>query len=130
MLQKQLKRDRRHKRVRSKVKGTVKVPRLCVFRSNKHIAAQLIDDKKAHTLVAANDIELKKQKADIKNKKIKEKTQKVSGKIALALEVGRLLAQKATDKKIKKVVFDRGGYKYHGRVKAVAEGAREAGLEF
>lgn len=114
MLEKQEKRYRRHRRVRAKVKGTAKKPRFCVFRSAKHIYGQLIDDEKRKTLIAASDLEMGK-----KNKKIN-----------LANEVGKLIAQKAVEKKISKVVFDRGGYNYHGRVKAVAEGAREGGLKF
>ena len=106
MLEKQEKRYRRHKRVRAKVFGTAKVPRLCVFRSLKHIYVQLIDDEKGKTLAAAK------------------------GKLSDACKVGKLIGQKALEKKIKKVVFDRGGYKYHGRVKALAEGAREGGLHF
>lgn len=117
MLAKQEKRYRRHKRIRAKVFGTSKVPRLVVFRSNKHIYAQLIDDEKGKTIAAASDLELK-----TKRKKI--------SKIDKASEVGKLVAKKAIDKKITKVVFDRGGYAYHGRVKAVAEGAREGGLKF
>jgi len=106
MLEKQIKRKRRHKRVRAKVKGTAKVPRLCVFRSSKYIYAQIIDDGKGKTLAAAN------------------------GKLTSAAEIGKLIAKKSIEKKINKVVFDRGGYKYHGRVKALADGAREAGLKF
>jgi large subunit ribosomal protein L18 len=121
---KKQKRYRRHKRVRAKISGTAKVPRLCVFRSAKHIYAQLIDDEKGKILVSASDLELKKTR---KTKKMKdEKTTKV----AAAYEVGKLVAEKAKAKKIEKVVFDRGGYKYHGRVKALAEGAREGGLKF
>lgn len=97
---------KRHKRIRAKIKGTAEVPRLCVFRSNKHIYAQLIDDEKGKTLLMAKDVK------------------------SAALNVGKLLAKKAIEKKIKKVVFDRGGYKYHGQVKALAEGAREQGLKF
>lgn len=143
---KQQKRYRRHKRVRAKVFGTVQRPRLCVFRSAKHIYAQLIDDEKGKTLVAASDSELKKGK----NKQIKGKEPRTkrkepasakamagkeasagkAGKVAIAYEVGKLIAKKAIKKKIEKVVFDRGGYKYHGRVKALAEGAREGGLKF
>jgi large subunit ribosomal protein L18 len=124
---KQEKRYRRHRRVRAKIKGTAKVPRLCVFRSNKHIYAQLIDDEKGKTLISASDLDIKTQ---TKNKKT-EKTQKpLSGKEAVAYRVGQILAQKALEKKFEKVVFDRGGYKYHGRVKALAEGARENGLKF
>ena len=119
MLPKQEKRIRRHKRVRAKVFGTAQVPRLCVFRSNRHIYAQLIDDEKRKTLVSANDLELKKPSRDAKK-----------GKINQAIEVGKLIAKKAIEKKIKKVIFDRGGYKYHGRVRALAEGAREGGLRF
>lgn len=107
------KRNRRHRRVRAKISGTAKVPRLCVFRSTKHIYAQLINDEKGTTLTTASDAEIKKGK-----------------KTDLAYEVGKLIAEEAMKKKIKKVVFDRGGYKYHGRVKAVAEGAREGGLKF
>lgn len=106
MLEKQIKRKRRHKRVRAKIKGTAKVPRLCVFRSSKYIYAQIIDDEKGKTLAAVN------------------------GKLASATEIGKSIAKKAIEKKINKVVFDRGGYKYHGRVKALADGAREAGLKF
>ena len=108
MLQKQAKRLIRHRRVRAKIQGTAKVPRLCVFRSHQHIYAQLIDDDKGKTLASAQG------QANIKKAK----------------EVGKLIAQQALEKKIAKVVFDRGGYKYHGRVKAVAEGAREGGLKF
>lgn len=121
---KQEKRYRRHKRVRARVKGTNKIPRLCVFRSNKHIYTQLIDDEKGKIILSSSDLELKKSK--VKSKKI-----------AIAYQVGQLLAKKALDlpagrqgKKIEKVVFDRGGYKYHGRIKAMAEGAREGGLKF
>jgi large subunit ribosomal protein L18 len=114
MLAKQEKRIKRHARVRAKVIGSIEKPRLCVFRSNSHIYAQLIDDTKKSTIVSANDIE------------IKEKTDKVN----VSKQVGALLAKKAAEKKIIEVVFDRGGYKYHGRVKALAEGAREGGLKF
>jgi large subunit ribosomal protein L18 len=127
MLIKQQKRIRRHKRVRAKIKGTDKVPRLCVFRSAKHIYAQLINDENSRTLVAASDLELKKSK--IKSQKTKNKEQR-SGKVALAYEVGKLIAKKAKDLKFDKVVFDRAGYKYHGRIKTLAEGAREGGLRF
>ncbi len=117
MLVKQEKRIRRHKRVRAKVKGTSKVPRLCVFRSSRHIYAQLIDDEKGQTLAAVSGLELKAKKKKIT-------------KVDEASEIGKLIAQKAISKKISKVVFDRAGYKYHGRVRAVAEGAREGGLKF
>jgi len=102
--------------VRAKMSGTAKVPRLCVFRSHQHIYAQLVDDDKGKTIVSADSQEFKKSK---KNKADQAK------------EVGKLIAKKALEKKgIEKVVFDRGGYQYHGRVKAVAEGAREGGLKF
>ncbi|MDA2921665.1 50S ribosomal protein L18 [Patescibacteria group bacterium AH-259-L07] len=115
--QKQLKRMRRHRRVRAKIYGTKKRPRLCVFRSYKYIYAQLIDDDDGHTLVSANTAGVSS-----KNKKL-TKTQ-------VSYETGKLLAERAKKKKITSVVFDRGGYKYHGRVKAVADGAREGGLRF
>ena len=114
---KRIKRKKRHRRVRAKLKGTSKRPRLSVFRSNRHIYAQIIDDSKGKTLVSASDLELKD--------KIKEKR-----KTKIAFEVGKLIAQKALKKKIESVCFDRGGYKYHGRVKALADGARENGLKF
>lgn len=121
MLKKQEKRKRRHQRIRAKVKGTAEVPRLCVFRSNKHSYAQLIDDSKGVTLAEANDMEITE-----KSKTKKQENRKVN----LAFKVGKLIAEKAKKLGIEKVVFDRGGYKYHGRVKAIAEGAREGGLEF
>lgn len=117
---------RRRKRVRAKVFGTAERPRLCVSRSAKHIYAQLIDDEKGHTLVMASDLELKtsnKQQA-ARNKK------HLSKKVGIAYRIGKLIAEKALKKKIDKVVFDRGGYKYHGRVEALAEGARDTGLKF
>lgn len=118
MLEKQVKRIRRHKKIRSRVRGTVDIPRLCVFRSANHIYAQLINDKEGKTLVSAEDSDIKKRKSG------------ESGKVSLAFEVGELIAKTAQENKIKKVVFDRGGYKYHGRVKALADGARKGGLEF
>jgi large subunit ribosomal protein L18 len=107
---------RRKLRVRKKVFGTKSRPRLSVFRSNKYCYVQLIDDKKGETLVG------------VSLKEIKEAHQKKNKKEG-AFEVGKILAEKAKEKKIKKAVFDRAGYKYHGRVKQVAEGAREGGLE-
>ncbi len=101
-------RDRRRTRIRGKIRGTKDRPRLSVFRSNKHIYAQLIDDQAGETLAAASG----------------------GGDISTASKVGKDLAKKALKLKIKKVVFDRGGYKYHGRVKALAEGARQGGLGF
>ena len=107
----------KHTRVREKVTGTCEVPRLNVFRSNGNIFAQIIDDSKAVTLVSASSID-------------KELKLENGGNIEAATKVGELLAKRAKDKKIEKVVFDRGGYLYHGRVKALAEAARENGLEF
>lgn len=108
----------RHQRIRRRVTGTTERPRLCVYRSNKHIYAQIIDDSSALTLVAASTLD-----ADVKKG---SKTWNVdSAKI-----VGELVAKRAKDKGIESVVFDRGGYIYHGRVAAVAEAAREAGLSF
>jgi len=115
MLTKQEKKQRRHKRARAKIFGTEKRPRLCVSRSSNHIYAQLINDDKGKTLAFASDKELKKKT--------------LSGQEA-AGEVGKLIAKKASEKKIESIVFDRGGYKYHGRVKALAEGARKGGLKF
>ena len=127
---KQEKRYRRHRRVRAKIKGTAKVPRLCVFRSNKHIYAQLIDDEKGKTLISASDLDIGKSKIKNPKSKVPKDKKPLSGKEAIAYRVGQILAQKALEKKFEKVVFDRGGYKYHGRVKAIAEGARENGLKF
>ena len=104
-----------HKRIRRRVAGTEARPRLAVFRSVKHIYAQVIDDAKSHTVVAASSA---------------EKTGKNGGNVAGAKEIGKLVAERAKEKGIKAVVFDRGGYQYHGRVKALADAAREAGLEF
>ena len=112
-------RKRRHERVRARVIGTNARPRLCVFRSLKNIHAQVIDDSTGHTLVSASSLD-----ADIKDK--------ISGKkkTGVAEQVGSLVAQRALNKGIKKLAFDRGGYKYHGRIKALAEAARKAGLDF
>lgn len=112
-------RQRKHERVRKKISGTPERPRLNVFRSLKHIYAQIIDDTTGTTLVAASTME----------QSLKDKVTYGGNKQA-AREVGKLVAQKALEKGIKKVVFDRGGYLYHGRVKELAEGAREGGLEF
>ena len=133
------KRIRRHRKIRAEIKGTNERPRLCVFRSLKHIYGQLIDDEKGKTLVMASDQEIKKSKvkkdpsgSKQQKSKVKDEKKKVirERKVSVSYEVGKLLAEKALKKKIQKVVFDRGGYKYHGRVKAVAEGARENGLKF
>lgn len=125
------KRYRRHKRGRAKFFGTAKIPRLCVFRSAKHIYGQLIDDEKGNIIVAADDLKLKEKiKTPTKKQKTEKEKNVIAKGVAIAFEVGRLIAEKALKKKIEKVVFDRGGYKYHGRVKALAEGAREGGLKF
>lgn len=110
---------KKHSRIRNKVKGTAARPRLAVFRSANHIYAQIIDDSKAHTLVAASTVE-----ADIQSKV--EKTANVDA----ATAVGAAIAEKALAKGIDQVVFDRGGFLYHGRIKALADAAREAGLKF
>lgn len=117
----QHKRTRRHLRIRKKLKGNAERPRVIIFRSLKHIYAQIIDDEKGDTLVSAST-----QDDEIKSK-MKSKTLKNS---EFAKMVGFLLAERAIAKKIKKVMFDRAGYLYHGRVKALADAAREGGLEF
>ena len=110
-------RIRVHERIRRKVRGSEERPRLAVYRSTKHIYAQVIDDRKGHTVAAASSSE-------------KSSAVKSGGNVAGAKEIGKLVAQRAKEKGISKVVFDRGGYLYHGRVKALADAAREAGLEF
>ena len=109
-------RDRRHKRVRTKIYGTADIPRLAVSKSNRNLIAQIIDDEKAETLVFVSTLD--------KEIKVKGKN-KEAGKA-----IGKLIAERAKAKKITKVVFDRGGFIYHGVVKEIAEAAREAGLEF
>ena len=117
LIDKKQKRYYRHKRVRSKIKGTAERPRLCIYRSLSHIYGQLIDDDKGVTLVAFSTLS-----APMKT---------ISGtKTEKAREVGKGIAEMALQKGIKQVVFDRGGNRYHGRVRALAEGAREGGLEF
>lgn len=111
-----LERERRHRRVRRKLSGTAECPRLCVYRSNNNIYAQVIDDVKGVTIVSASTLD----KA-VKTKKSNKEAAK---------EVGTLIAKRAVEKNIKTVVFDRGGYIYHGIIKELAEAAREAGLEF
>lgn len=112
---KKLKKIGRHNKVRSKVSGSTKRPRMSIFRSNKHDYVQIIDDTKGKTLISASDLELKDNKAKKQDK---------------ALELGKIIAKKAKDKKISEIVFDRGGYKYAGRVEKIATGAREGGLKF
>jgi large subunit ribosomal protein L18 len=115
---KQLARARRHRRVRKRVNGTAERPRLAVFRSNKHITAQVIDDRSGRTVAAASSVE-----KDIR-------TSGPTGNAAVATTVGRLVAERARTAGITQVVFDRGGFLYHGRIAAVADAARAAGLEF
>ena len=112
-------RQRRHLRVRKKISGTAERPRLNVYRSSTNIYAQVIDDVAGNTLVSASTLD----------KAIKAETEN-GGNIAAAKLVGKLVAERALEKGIKEVVFDRGGYPYHGRVQALAEAAREAGLDF
>jgi len=108
-------RQRIHSRIRAKLSGTGERPRLNVYRSLNHIYAQVIDDQKGETIVSASSLALK---------------MKTGGNVASAKEIGKAIAERAVEKGIKKVVFDRGGFLYHGRVKALADAAREAGLEF
>ncbi len=110
-------RYRRHLRLRKKIRGTENRPRLAVYRSLKHVYAQIIDDDGGRTLIGLSD-------------QAKEVVVEGKGKIAASFAVGKLLAERAAAAGIKSVVFDRGGYPYHGRVKAVADGARKGGLEF
>lgn len=112
---KNIARVRRHARVRAKISGTAETPRLCLYRSNKNIEAQIIDDAKGVTLVASSSTSLRLANGS---------------NIEAAAAVGKDIAEKALAKKINNVVFDRSGYVYHGRVKALAEAAREAGLKF
>ena len=112
-------RVKRHYRIRNKVSGTAQQPRLAVFRSNKHIYAQIIDDVAGNTLVAASTLE-----ADIASKV------EYTSTVEAAKAVAEAIAKKAMDKGITEVVFDRGGYIYHGKIQALAEAAREAGLQF
>lgn len=115
MLEKRIKRNRIHRRIRAKIFGTKQRPRLCVFRSNQHIYAQLIDDENSKVLASASDTKSKTKKGK---------------KFNHAVEIGKLIAKEAISKKIDKVVFDRNGFVFHGRIKAVADGAREGGLKF
>ena len=115
--QKQIVRFKHKKRIRSKIFGTTDRPRLVVFRSNANMYAQLVDDTKAHTLAAASTVE-------------KELNNKAGANIEGAKMVGQLIAKRAQAKGVKNIVFDRGGYIYHGKIKALADAAREAGLKF
>jgi large subunit ribosomal protein L18 len=118
-LSREAQRDRIHRRLRLKLAGTDDRPRLAVYRSIKHIRAQVIDDRKNHTIVSASSLD-----PDVR------KEIKGGGNVAAAKVVGKIVAERARAKGIDKVVFDRGGYIYHGRVKALADAAREAGLKF
>ena len=109
----QILRQRKHRRIRAKIKGTAKRPRLVVFRSSQHFYAQLVDDEKNQVVASASDLSLKK-----------------GTKMEKAEKVGQAIAKKAKEKKLEAVVFDRAGYQYHGRVKALAEAARQGGLKF
>jgi len=117
---KSIQRTRRHRRVRKKIVGVPDRPRLCVFRSAKHMYVQAVDDTQGKTLAAASTLKIGKVAAD----------KKLGRKSAAAREVGKILAETLKEKGITKVRFDRGGYQYHGRVAALADGARSAGLEF
>ena len=112
-------RAKKHRRLRNRISGTASTPRLAVFRSNNHMYAQIIDDVAGNTLVAASTLQ-KDVKANL------EKTNNVEAAAAL----GKVIAEKALEKGIKEVVFDRGGFVYHGKIQALADAAREAGLEF
>ena len=112
-------REKKHKRIRNHLKGTAACPRLCVYRSNKHIYAQIVDDDAQKTLTSASTVE-KAVKAEL------ERTDDV----AAAAYVGKVIGERAVELGIKEVVFDRAGYVYHGKVQALADGAREAGLDF
>lgn len=115
------KRNIRHVRIRRRLSGSSDMPRLSVFKSSKHIYAQIIDDAEEHTLIAVSSLTPEVREAETQDKK---------GKIETAKKVGRKIGEFALSKGINKVRFDRSGYPYHGRIKALAEGAREAGLEF
>ncbi len=114
-LSRNIHRVRIHNRIRQRVSGSPERPRLAIYRSLKHIYAQVIDDRQGRTLVAASSV---------------EKSAAKGGNVAGAKDVGRIVAERALEKGIKRVVFDRGGYQYHGRLKALADAARQAGLEF
>jgi len=118
-LSKDAHRRRVHSRVRTRIVGTAERPRLCVYRSLEHIYAQIIDDRSGRTLVSASSVD-----------KESKKSLKGGGNIASAKAVGKFIAERAKGAGVSEVVFDRGGYKYHGRVKALADAAREAGLQF
>lgn len=111
-------RQRRHRRIRRRISGSAELPRLCVFCSDRHVYAQVIDDEAERTLVSASTLDKELRTTDIR------------GDVAGAAEIGKHVAEKALAANVNRVVFDRGGFRFHGRVKAVADGARKAGLQF
>jgi large subunit ribosomal protein L18 len=111
---------KRKKRIRKKLFGTTERPRLCVFRSSRHIYVQVIDDIQGRTLASASSME----------KNLREDKSAIGDKIAMATQVGKLIAERTQEKGVKQIVFDRNGFLYHGRVKALSDGAREGGLDF
>ncbi len=117
---KRARRERIKKRIRKKIRGTMERPRLCVYKSNRYIYAQAVDDERGVTIASASSLEKDLRNPGKKNNK----------NVEIARKVGERIAERLLEKKIKKVVFDRSGYPYHGRIKALAEGAREKGLEF
>lgn len=123
------KRVRRHRRVRAKVTGTAKRPRLAVFRANQHIYAQLIDDSTGKTLAAASSVKVTGAKGEKTGAKNTDKDSTMN-KTEIAAKVGEAIAKAAIGMKISEIVFDRGGFAYHGRVKALADAARASGLKF
>ena len=139
--EKLLARKRRHRRLRKKVKGTNERPRFAIYRSLRNISAQLIDDTKGITLLSISSLSDKIEKDGSKAKsastekgkgkgKKSDQVKEQKGKVEVSRKVGTLVAERALEKGIKKVVFDRGGFQFHGRIKSLAEGARKAGLEF
>ena len=127
---KKQKRHRRHKKIRTRIKGTAQRPRFCVFRSLQHIYAQLIDDEKNNVLISVSDLDIKNPSTGKKKSSSGEAGAKRGSKENSAFEIGKLIAEKSKELKVTEVVFDRGGFIFHGRIKAVADGAREGGLKF
>jgi len=119
---KKILRQRRHKRVRAKIIGTAKIPRISLFKSNSHIYGQVIDDKKGNTLFSQSDLK-------VSPKQLGGTKVDFAGKQKIAFVAGKLLAEKMKEKELLKAVFDRGGFKYHGRIKAFAEGIRRGGVK-
>ena len=129
-ISKNAKRGHIHDRIRKKLQGTAERPRLNIYRSLNHIYVQVIDDLNGKTVVSASSAEGKKNDGKKNDGKKAEGNKSTGGNVAAAKSVGKAIAERAKEKGVKKVVFDRGGYIYHGRVKALADAAREAGLEF